>query len=374
LAGLREKLAQLLREGGPPLESLRTRELVLYGAGNCGRATAALARNQGFEVKAFLDQRADAGRSIYGLPCYSPSSPEARQLAAAGIPLGLAIFNCATDVQPIIQSLRDMHFARILSFYELHEHLQGEPQFWLTSRRFYRDWSTEIMEGFDLFQDEESNRVYYDYIALRLTFDTALLGKPDQANQYFPADLPRPRMPLRMIDGGAFTGDTIQMVLAKGLAVAALAAFEPDPGNFQKLSQFAGKSLEQLGDVSLFPCGLGRETAVGRFAEGQGGGSALNSGGKTFVQIVALDQVLPNFAPTFIKLDIEGAEPDALLGAAGLIDRSQPTLAICVYHKPEHLWVIPRLIRRLMPQGRLALRSHQFNGFDVVAYAIPDER
>jgi FkbM family methyltransferase len=295
-------------------------------------------------------------------------------LAAAGVPVGLAIFNYATDVQPIIQALRDMHFARVLPFYELHEHLQGEPQFWLTNRSFYRDWTAEIMEGFDLFHDEESERIYYDSIALRLTFDPALLGKPDQANQYFPRDLPLPRTPLRMIDGGAFTGDTIETVLAKGLPVAAIAAFEPDLVNFQKLSQGVRKSLEQLGDVSLLPCGLGRETAVRRFAEGQGGGSALDSGGETFVQIVALDQVVPNFAPTFIKLDIEGAEPDALLGAADLIARFQPTLAVCVYHQPEHLWVIPRLIRKLMPRGRLALRSHQFNGFDVVAYAIPDER
>lgn len=371
---LRENLAQLLREGGPPLEPLLSRELVLYGAGNCGRATASLARRRGFEVKAFLDRGTKAGSRIDGVPCSSPDSAEAYQLAAAGIPVGLAIFNYAADVQPIIKLLRDMHFSRVLSFYELHEHLQGESQYWLTSRTFYRGVAAEILEGFDLFDDEESQRIYYDYIALRLTFDTGLLGKPDPANQYFPPDLPLPRTPLRMIDGGAFTGDTIQSVLAKGLQVAAIAAFEPDLGNFQKLSQTVSKGSDQLGDVSLLPCGLGKETAVVRFAEGQGAGSALDSGGETFVQVVALDQIVPNFAPTFIKLDIEGAEPDALLGAASLIARFQPALAVCVYHKPEHLWVIPRLIRQLMPRCSLALRYHQFNGFDVVAYAIPDER
>ena len=371
---LRDKLAQLLREGGPPLEPFLSRELVLYGAGNCGRATASLARRQGFEVKAFLDRGAVPGSRIDSVPCYSPNSAEAGQLAAAGIPVGLAIFNYATDAQPIIQSLRDMDFSRVLSFYELHEHLQDEPKFWLTSRLFYRGLAAEILEGFDLFDDEESQRIYYDYIALRLTFDTGLLGNPDQANQYFPPDLPLPRIPLRMIDGGAFTGDTIQAVVARGLQVAAIAAFEPDLGNFKKLSQTVSEGSDHLGDVSLLPCGLGKETAVVRFAEGQGAGSALNSGGETFIQVVALDEVVPNFAPTFIKLDIEGAEPDALLGAANLIARFQPALAVCVYHKPEHLWVIPRLMRQLMPRCSLALRYHQFNGFDVVAYAIPDER
>jgi FkbM family methyltransferase len=349
---LRDRLARLLQEGGPPLQPLGTRELVLYGAGNCGRSAASLARTRGFEVKAFLD---------------------ARHLAAAGIPVGVAIFNYSTDVQPIIKSLQEIGFTRVLSFYELHEHLQGRPHFWWTSRRLYRDVAADVLEGFDLFQDEESQRIYYDYIALRLTFDVGLLRNPDQANQYLPPDLPVPRTPLRMIDGGAFTGDTIQMVLARGLQVAAIAAFEPDPGNFQKLSQRVSTSLGQLGDVLLLPCGLGRETAICRFAEGQGGGSSLDSGGESFIQVVALDRVVPNFAPTFVKFDIEGAEPEALLGAAGLIARYHPAMAVCVYHKADHLWVIPRLIRQFMPECRLALRYHQFNGLDVVAYAIPDE-
>jgi FkbM family methyltransferase len=373
MSGLRDRLQRLLQEGGPPLKPLRTHEIVVYGAGNCGRSSACLAESRGFEVKAFLDLRAEAGTRIDGVPCYSPGSSEAHQLATAGIPVGVAIFNYTVDLQPIFKSLQEIGFTRVLSYYELHEHLQGNPHFWWTSRRFYRDIAADVLEGFDLFHDEESRRIYHDFIALRLTFDVGLLRNPDQTNHYFPRDLPAPRTPLRMIDGGAFDGDTIEMILAKGIPVAAIAAFEPDPENFEKLSQRVNKNLGQLGDVSLLPCGLGRETAICRFAEGQGGGSSLDSGGETFIQVVALDQVVPNFAPTFIKLDIEGAEPEALSGAEGLIARYRPAIAVCVYHKAEHLWVIPKLIRQFMPHCRLALRYHHFNGFDVVAYAIPND-
>ena len=370
---LRDGLERLLQEGGPPLKPLRTHEIVIYGAGNCGRSTASLARNRGFEVKAFLDLRADAETIIDGVPCYSPGSSEARQLAAAGLPVGVAIFNYSTDVQPIIKSLQEIGFTRVLSFYELHEHLQGRPHFWWTSRRLYRDVAADVLEGFDLFQDEESRRVYYDYIALRLTFDIDLLRNPDQTNQYFPLDLPAPQMPLRMIDGGAFDGDTIEMILARGMPVAAIAAFEPDPENFKKLFQRVNEHRPELGEVILLPCGLGRKTALSRFAAGQGSASALALAGETVIQMVALDQVLPNFRPTFIKLDIEGAEPIALMGAANLISRFRPALAVCVYHAANHLWTIPKLIRRLAPDYQFALRYHQFNGLEVVVHAIPNE-
>ncbi|MEP6821239.1 MAG: hypothetical protein ABI946_02705 [Chthoniobacterales bacterium] len=54
-----------------------------------------------------------------------------------------------------------------------------------------------------------------------------------------------------------------------------------------------------------------------------------------------------------------------------MISEHQPTLAVCVYHAPEHLWTLPKLMHELDPDAQLALRYHQFNGFDIVAYALP---
>jgi hypothetical protein len=86
--------------------------------------------------------------------------------------------------------------------------------------------------------------------------------------------------------------------------------------------------------------------------------------------VVALDDVLPRFAPTFIKLDIEGAEIRALRGAAEMIQVHRPRVAACVYHLPGHLWEVPEYLRELLPENRLFLRYHGFNGFDAVAYAV----
>jgi hypothetical protein len=81
--------------------------------------------------------------------------------------------------------------------------------------------------------------------------------------------------------------------------------------------------------------------------------------------------VLPNTLATDLKLDIEGAELDALRGARELISRSRPRLAVCVYHKPEHLWEIPLFLREMCPWCDFYLRSHGHYGFDTVMYAVP---
>ena len=42
----------------------------------------------------------------------------------------------------------------------------------------------------------------------------------------------------------------------------------------------------------------------------------------------------PAVPVTFIKMDIEGAEVDALMGARDVITRDRPVLAVCVYPTP----------------------------------------
>lgn len=61
-------------------------------------------------------------------------------------------------------------------------------------------------------------------------------------------------------------------------------------------------------------------------------GFVSNSGGKG--QIV-LDQMFKNTQIDFIKMDIEGAEEEALSGAENLLRRCAPKLAVCTYHHAE---------------------------------------
>lgn len=77
---------------------------------------------------------------------------------------------------------------------------------------------------------------------------------------------------------------------------------------------------------------------------------------------------------TFLKLDIEGDEPDALVGARSAIERNRPILAICVYHLQSHLWSLPLQMRSMVTGYDFFLRAHNEEGFDLICYGIPRER
>jgi FkbM family methyltransferase len=356
----------------PPPWPLAGSETVIYGAGTCGREVMRILRENGYRVAAFLDARAEAIGAVEDVACLLPESKEALAYARAGTPVVLGVFNFAADSGAIQNLLEGIGFVRVVSYYDFFEAFlkQATSRYWLTARSFYQTHQKDILAGLRLWSDDFSRKLYVDLIELRLTGNLQLLRNPDQEHQYFPQDIPALTRPIRLIDGGAYVGDTLQNLLGHHLDFEAVAAFEPDPENFRRLCQFADVNKKQLGMRTLLPCGLGSQTASCAFATGRGGGSFLATGGDAHVQVVALDDVLPSFNPTVIKLDIEGAEPAALRGAAKMIRDSQPRLAVCVYHEPDHLWMIPQLMRELMPTRALMLRYHQFNGFDVVAYAF----
>ncbi|OQY48104.1 MAG: hypothetical protein B6247_25605 [Candidatus Parabeggiatoa sp. nov. 2] len=73
---------------------------------------------------------------------------------------------------------------------------------------------------------------------------------------------------------------------------------------------------------------------------------------------------------TFIKMDIEGAELEALKGASETIRKYKPKLAIALYHNPQHLTEIPILIKSLCPEYEFFLRIHSFFSRELVLYAV----
>ncbi len=77
---------------------------------------------------------------------------------------------------------------------------------------------------------------------------------------------------------------------------------------------------------------------------------------------------------TMIKMDIEGSEQRALLGAKNHIQKEHPKLLISVYHNLEDLWKIPSMIEEMCPNTyHFYLRSHGGSIFptEIVLLAIP---
>jgi hypothetical protein len=76
--------------------------------------------------------------------------------------------------------------------------------------------------------------------------------------------------------------------------------------------------------------------------------------------------------PNLIKMDIEGGELDALMGAAAILEKYRPNLAISVYHKTNDIWQIPGLISSIIGPCNYFLRRHSRTIADTVLYVFPE--
>ena len=147
-------------------------------------------------------------------------------------------------------------------------------------------------------------------------------------------------------------------------------AFEPEKSNYELCKEKA----EQWENVSLFNCGLlDRQGKIG-FTSGLGGASRIEDQQQDFysdydISVTDLDSVIQEEKVTFIKMDIEGAEEKALLGARRVITEQKPKLAICVYHKPEDIIELPALILGMRPDYKIAFRHYSLRGTETVMYA-----
>jgi FkbM family methyltransferase len=178
------------------------------------------------------------------------------------------------------------------------------------------------------------------------------------------------------VDGGAWRGDTIRKFLARqGPAFRRMHAFEPDPHNFRELTASLSTLAPDLGaKIAAYRCALGARPGPVRFQAHGSAGSRVGSEGSAEVECVTLDAQLRDETPTYLKLDVEGAEADALAGGQEVIRRARPIVAVSVYHRPADLWELPLYLHSLYAGYRFYLRTHDHDGTEVVCYALPPQR
>ena len=191
-----------------------------------------------------------------------------------------------------------------------------------------------------------------------------------EKNQYFPSDIIQMSAHESFVDAGAYTGDTLSQFLniVKG-KFDDYYAFELDEQIFKSLKTNVA-DLENNLNIKVFNEGLWDKKGIINYSSGDMC-SAIGKGDKTG-SVVKLDDVLGNARVTFIKMDIEGAELNALRGAENIIRSQKPVLAICVYHRLRDIWEIPLYIKRLYPEYKIYFRHHSEYEYDTICYAIPE--
>jgi FkbM family methyltransferase len=261
------------------------------------------------------------------------------------------------------------------------------PLFWKYSEAFVphsgvdlphnlRSQFEPIRSCYSALADEWSRCELREQLRWRYWLDFEALSAPlDGRHIYFPFDLALPSEEEVFVDCGGFDGDTVRSFSEhwNGKFKRAL-TFEPDPSNRDALL----RNVETIGireRVTVMPYAVGNENGTVYFSLTNSAAShRVEDGAATPVECRRLDDIDWPETPTYIKMDIEGAEPDAIRGAARLLLRHQPILAICTYHRSNHLWEIPNLIHSINPGYRLFLRRYAEESWEGVCYAIPEAR
>ncbi len=164
-----------------------------------------------------------------------------------------------------------------------------------------------------------------------------------------------------VLDCGANTGVFTRHALAKGAAV--VVAIELAPENIVCLRRTFQKEIAD-GRVIVYPKGVWNKDAeltLNTYDDQSGGDSVAirfprSHKGPT-VPLTTIDKLASELKLTrvdFIKMDIEGAEPQALEGAKDTIERFRPALAIAAEHTPSELEDLRKLMVNLWPWSKPA--------------------
>lgn len=175
------------------------------------------------------------------------------------------------------------------------------------------------------------------------------------------------------VDAGAFDGQTSAMFVQWAKKYKKIIALEPDPKNREKCQKY----LEKIGaENEILPFGAWNKEEEISFVSGLNGASHVDDSRKERIieQITVQGKKLDDLIHekiSFIKMDIEGAEINALQGAEKIIKEYKPKLAICVYHKKDDIWEIPKLILSYVPEYKMYLRHYSLSKDETVLYCIP---
>ena len=186
---------------------------------------------------------------------------------------------------------------------------------------------------------------------------------------YFEHDFLKPVANEIYLDCGVLNGSDIRAFMGfSGQNHTKIYGFEPDAGSYKR----ALENLHGIPGVELINKGVWSSAATLSFSQQSDGVSHISDGGLAKITVTTIDETVGTENVTFIKMDVEGAELEALKGATQTLTRCKPRLAISIYHKPEDILEVSLYIHALVPDYKYYLRHHEVGTSGIVLFALPE--
>ena len=216
---------------------------------------------------------------------------------------------------------------------------------------------------YESLQDEKSKKVMMAYLNQKITGKFSEMADVWDKLQYFDGDFYDLCKVNCIVDCGAYIGDSFlsfsnEYKRRSGKEYRGMAyLFDPDAGNQQKIKENCRHSKA---DIKTLQLGAWEESGTLSFEADDNFGNAgkIANDGNVSINVDAIDNIVKDNHVDFIKMDIEGAELNALKGAQESIKNNHPVLAICAYHKRDDLMKLPEYISGLSSEYKFYLRAY----------------
>lgn len=158
------------------------------------------------------------------------------------------------------------------------------------------------------------------------------------------------------LDLGAYRGDTVEEFITHcGGKYNSIIAFEPDRRTYKKLCEY----IQNIPDAVAYQNAVYSKNTTLIFSNKAGRQSTISSEGIE-IEALTVDTVCDGKEITYIKMDVEGAEYDALEGSKETLKNKKPMLNIALYHRSEDIFKIPLKIYEINPEYKFYIRKHPY--------------
>ena len=341
------------------------RPIILYGTGNgadkiidaCEKysikidavfASSGFVRNRVFRdmpVRSYEDVIGEFGNDIIILPAFGTSLPEV-----------MAYFKELSEKHTVIIPEVPLYGGGIFDAEYLEAH-------------------REELEGvYALLADDTSRELFEAAVRFRITGDIKYLSICESMADSM-KNIPGFEAVEYALDGGAFKGDSASDMLSALPNIKKIIACEPDPKTFKKLQLFAeGESAR--GIVEPVEAALSETVGFSESVTSGSRGSGITGKNRrakvSEVRLETIDNIIGQSRIDYIKLDVEGFEKEAILGAVSTLSRERPILSVSVYHRTDDIWYIPSLVRKTLGEYKLYVRRPEcIPMWDLNMYFVP---
>lgn len=336
--------------------------ICIFPMGIAGIGMANKLRDIGINIDFFCDNDTKKiGRKYKGIECISLKELQDKKDSTVVVIESIYY----KEIHKQLLELEILNLERILpGKFEIDNHLNNNS---------IGEIKKKIFELIDILDDDESRRIISRIIESWTSkeYEYGFFDEIYIKNQYFNKEVIKLSNKEIFVDVGSFTGDTVEEFLENvSYEFEKIFLFELNKSIYEELEKNMNKYSEEMsGKIVAYNYGLSSEERSIMYSDGDSD-SSINQNGVIEGKVIDLDTILNGEEVTFIKMDIEGSEMDALKGAKETIKKFKPKLAICIYHSAEDLWRIPLYIKELVPGYKIYVRHHTDLLYETVCYAI----